>query len=144
MHNMIWRPPKLRKSLQKQAANRTAVMQSDDIHKTLLHRKTEKTMNHNDEYSNMRPRYPGNDGNTDDYALIDELIGQNGSSGHANDNTDNNTHCSLPEFSKQVPQAMVYSPHQCFDGLYDPDTALERGTLFKELDLPFGGRSLIK
>ena len=34
------------------------------------------------------------------------------------------------------PLAMVYAPCQGFEGLYDPDTALLRGTLFPELDLP--------
>ncbi len=37
------------------------------------------------------------------------------------------------------PLAMVYSPCQAFRALYDPATALNRGTLFTELDLPFGG-----
>ncbi len=36
------------------------------------------------------------------------------------------------------PLAMVYAPCQVFRALYDPDTALSRGTLFCELDLPFG------
>ena len=37
--------------------------------------------------------------------------------------------------------AMVYSPLQDFREIYDTDKALERGTLFAELDLPFeGGR----
>ena len=34
------------------------------------------------------------------------------------------------------PLAMVYAPCQGFRDLYDPETALERGTLFSELDLP--------
>ncbi len=37
------------------------------------------------------------------------------------------------------PLAMVYSPCQTFCSLYDPETALGRGTLFSELDLPLGG-----
>ena len=37
------------------------------------------------------------------------------------------------------PLAMVYAPCQYFRALYDPATALNRGTLFTELDLPFGG-----
>lgn len=37
------------------------------------------------------------------------------------------------------PLAMVYAPCQEFRALYDPATALNRGTLFTELDLPFGG-----
>lgn len=38
----------------------------------------------------------------------------------------------------EYPLAMVYAPCQVFRGLYDPDTALTRGTLFTELDLPLG------
>jgi hypothetical protein len=37
------------------------------------------------------------------------------------------------------PPAMVYSPYQVFREVYTPDTALSRGTLFAELDLPFEG-----
>lgn len=35
------------------------------------------------------------------------------------------------------PLASVYSPLQEFDNLYDCENALVRGTIFKELDLPF-------
>lgn len=41
---------------------------------------------------------------------------------------------------KNHPLAMVYSPLQGFCSLYDEDTALSRGTLFSELDLPFEGQ----
>ena len=36
------------------------------------------------------------------------------------------------------PLAMVYAPCQYYRALYDPATALSRGTLFTELDLPLG------
>ena len=39
----------------------------------------------------------------------------------------------------EYPLAMVYAPCQMFRALYDPATALNRGTLFTELDLPLGG-----
>ena len=39
----------------------------------------------------------------------------------------------------EYPLAMVYAPCQAFRALYDTDTALNRGTLFTELDLPLGG-----
>ncbi len=41
------------------------------------------------------------------------------------------------------PLASVYSPLQNFENLYDCENALIRGTIFKELDLPFvcGGMS---
>lgn len=38
----------------------------------------------------------------------------------------------------EYPLAMVYAPCQTFRALYDPATALQRGTLFTELDLPLG------
>jgi len=37
----------------------------------------------------------------------------------------------------QYPLGMVYAPLQRFDNIYDLDTALMRGTVFGELDLPF-------
>ena len=40
------------------------------------------------------------------------------------------------------PLAMVYSPMQEFDRLYDIDKGFNAGTIFSELDLPFSGRSL--
>lgn len=36
-----------------------------------------------------------------------------------------------------VPLAMLYSPYQGFEDLYDIDEAFNNGTLFKNLDLPF-------
>ena len=36
------------------------------------------------------------------------------------------------------PLASVFAPLQEFSEIYDPENALERGTIFKELDLPFG------
>ena len=45
--------------------------------------------------------------------------------------------CALP---KQYPSlAIVYSPQQSFDGLFEPLEALCRGTLFSALDKPFYG-----
>ena len=37
---------------------------------------------------------------------------------------------------QNYPLAMVYSPYQSWQNLYTPDVALEKGTLFGELDLP--------
>ena len=42
------------------------------------------------------------------------------------------------------PLAMVYSPVQNFSEIYDLDKALEAGTVFAELDLPFKGMSVTK
>ena len=42
------------------------------------------------------------------------------------------------------PLASVYAPIQSFTGLYDLDMALEQGTVFSELDLPFMGQRVSK
>lgn len=42
------------------------------------------------------------------------------------------------------PLAMVYAPLQKFHELYEIEIALERGTLFSELDLPFEGGKMNK
>lgn len=39
-----------------------------------------------------------------------------------------------------LPLAMAYVPFQKWRKLYDPQTALKRGTIFEELDLPYIGR----
>ena len=40
-----------------------------------------------------------------------------------------------------LPIAMAYVPMQKWQRLYEPEVALERGTLFSELDLPFIGKA---
>lgn len=50
----------------------------------------------------------------------------------------NNTECDTLDYSL----AMVYSPAQEFVCIYDAETALNRGTVFKELDKPFEGESV--
>ena len=44
----------------------------------------------------------------------------------------------------EMPLAMVYAPLQQFRKLYDRETALKKGTIFTELDLPFRGESVMK
>lgn len=41
------------------------------------------------------------------------------------------------------PLASVYAPLQAFHKLYDQEAALEKGTLFSELYLPFMGESIV-
>ena len=43
---------------------------------------------------------------------------------------------------ENMPLAMAYVPWQKFENLYDPDTALARGTVFPALDLPFCAREV--
>lgn len=38
---------------------------------------------------------------------------------------------------RRFPLAMVYSPHQEWQKLYEPEEAMSRGTLFSELDYPW-------
>ena len=42
------------------------------------------------------------------------------------------------------PLASVYAPLQEFRSLYDRETALHKGTVFSELDLPFMGETVMK
>ena len=46
---------------------------------------------------------------------------------------------SQGSFPAKVSLAMAYVPYQYFENLYDEMTGLERGTIFKSLDLPFVG-----
>ncbi len=43
---------------------------------------------------------------------------------------------------KGYPLAMVYTPIQEFDNLYELDKGFNAGTIFSELDLPFMGRTI--
>ncbi|MBQ7339056.1 MAG: spore coat associated protein CotJA [Clostridia bacterium] len=51
------------------------------------------------------------------------------------------TECSCPGHFGVVDGvlAALYLPVQEFDDIYDEETALQRGTLFRALDLPFRG-----
>ena len=43
----------------------------------------------------------------------------------------------------ELPLALAYVPMQRWEKLYEPAAALERGTLFCKLDLPFVGRGAV-
>ena len=43
----------------------------------------------------------------------------------------------------QLPLAMAYVPFQRWENLYEPRRALQRGTIFPSLDMPFCGREMI-
>ena len=45
---------------------------------------------------------------------------------------------------KGYPLASVYAPLQEFDELYGMETALDKGTVFIKLDLPFMGESVYR
>ena len=65
-------------------------------------------------------------------AVSAEMINNSGTS-----NGDVNT------VSESTPLAMAYFPYQRFNDLYEPETALSEGTIFRRLDKPFeaaGGR----
>ena len=53
------------------------------------------------------------------------------------DDVDNAPYQRLTWGLDNYPLASVYSPIQIWRNLYEPDEALKKGTLFKELDLPF-------
>ena len=51
--------------------------------------------------------------------------------------------CYYNPFPAETPVGMLYVPYQSWQGIYDPQVALERGTIFEALDKPFiGERSL--
>lgn len=43
-----------------------------------------------------------------------------------------------------LPLAMAYVPMQRWEQLYEPAVALDRGTLFCKLDLPFKGKGAVE
>lgn len=50
-------------------------------------------------------------------------------------------HCSMERDSlADLPPGMAYVPWQYFNDVYDPDKALQYGTIFPELNKPFYGR----
>lgn len=63
---------------------------------------------------------------------------------HSNRPCDNSSEKRHSWGLEDYPLAMVYSPIQNWRGLYDNETALRRGTLFKELDMPFLGSDGMK
>lgn len=46
----------------------------------------------------------------------------------------------LPDPVGNMPLAMAYVPWQCFQKVYEPDKALQYGTIFPELNKPFYGK----
>lgn len=44
----------------------------------------------------------------------------------------------------ELPLAMSYVPMQKWEDMYAPSVALERGTLFAKLDLPFIGKEAVQ
>jgi hypothetical protein len=59
--------------------------------------------------------------------------------------TANGYECSYNGWGlKGYPLAAVYAPLQEFDELYGIETALDKGTVFSKLDLPFMGESVYK
>ncbi|MBE6576624.1 MAG: spore coat associated protein CotJA [Ruminococcaceae bacterium] len=67
-----------------------------------------------------------------------------GCEGNTVDTTQGTSACNGKWGLKDYPLAMVYSPLQEFCELYDLDDALKNGTLFKQLDLPFMGESVVR
>lgn len=48
------------------------------------------------------------------------------------------------EVLDRLPLAMAYVPMQRWEQLYEPAVALDRGTLFCKLDLPFKGKGAVE
>jgi hypothetical protein len=54
--------------------------------------------------------------------------------------------CPMPSgaFPQEMPPAMAYVPYQQWQKPYDPEAALDRGTIFPCLDKPFIGEEAVK
>ena len=59
-----------------------------------------------------------------------------------NQNRREATNCDIPQDKCSL--AMAYVPWQEWETMYDDERALERGTAFPSLDLPFMGKGIIK
>ncbi len=55
----------------------------------------------------------------------------------------NNGSCCSELSSQPLALAMVYVLMQRWQNIYEPDLALERGTIFAELDKPFLGKDAV-
>lgn len=52
--------------------------------------------------------------------------------------------CAEEQISDKFPLAMAYVRIQKIERMYPPQVALERGTLFPDLDKPFCGRTVTR
>lgn len=50
---------------------------------------------------------------------------------------------SMSAFPAETPVGMAYVPYQQWKNIYEPDVALERATIFKDLDKPFLGERAV-
>lgn len=73
--------------------------------------------------------------------MLQRMLGLSDPSDHQHHHAPQTTSLRLPD---GFPLASVYAPTQVFRNLYDRETALHRGTIFKELDLPFMGMTVTK
>lgn len=57
--------------------------------------------------------------------------------------TSSSTSDDMTAFPAQVSVGMAYVPYQVWQNVYDPQVAIERGTIFEELDKPFIGERAV-
>lgn len=78
---------------------------------------------------------------TIDKSLLGMIFGQNDEKPSAPAGS-----CPMPEtlFPAETPYAMAYVPFQQWQKPYDPEAALDRGTVFPCLDKPFIGEGAVK
>ena len=78
---------------------------------------------------------PGQREEASDIPRLDERIGNRLCDGTMRPTERDNMGWGLADH----PLAMVYAPYQLFRDIYTEEVALNRGTMFAELDLPFEG-----
>lgn len=84
-------------------------------------------------YSNNMRGFGNRSGNNR-YVIPETCNCQNG-----NHQTENRSRCDRSR-SADMPLAMAYIPWQKWQDIYDAEKALQRGTIFEELDMPFERR----
>lgn len=50
---------------------------------------------------------------------------------------------TMSDFPAETPVGMAYVPYQKWKNVYEPSVALERGTVFQDLDKPFLGEKAV-
>ena len=71
---------------------------------------------------------------------VPAIIGADGIEQQTKDGSTGNWGCVSAGSYRDFPLAMVFTPNEGYGNLYSPAQALEHGTLFADLYLPFHGK----
>ena len=91
------------------------------------------------EDESQKPHLPGcgTENNCTEHMESEQEAVPHGARGEERPQCNEGDEAFCPKYMQMPSLAMVYAPHQCWQNLLDPETALERGSQFAELILPF-------